>query len=100
VAEGVHITSMAGTWMSIVEGYGGKRILDGKLCLYPLIPEQWKEYSFKVIYRGVDVLVTVNSRQVTLEAEGGSISLTIYGKEVELIAGQSMQIATKNSREN
>jgi maltose phosphorylase len=100
VAEGLHITSMAGTWMSIVEGYGGKRILDGKLCLYPLIPEQWKEYSFKVIYRGVDVLVTVNSRQVTLEAEGGSISLTIYGKEVELIAGQSMQIATKNSREN
>ena len=29
--EGLHITSMAGTWMSIVEGFGGKRIENGKL---------------------------------------------------------------------
>ena len=26
VEEGLHITSMAGTWMSIVEGFGGMRI--------------------------------------------------------------------------
>ncbi len=26
VEEGLHITSMAGTWMSIVEGFGGLRI--------------------------------------------------------------------------
>jgi trehalose/maltose hydrolase-like predicted phosphorylase len=28
VEEGCHITSMAGTWMSIVEGFGGMRIKD------------------------------------------------------------------------
>ena len=31
VHEGLHITSMAGTWMSIVEGFGGKRVYDQKL---------------------------------------------------------------------
>jgi maltose phosphorylase len=26
IEEGCHITSMAGTWMSIVEGFGGMRV--------------------------------------------------------------------------
>ena len=37
--EGLHITSMAGTWMSIVEGFGGMRIQDGLLSFRPAIPE-------------------------------------------------------------
>ena len=28
VEEGLHITSMAGTWLSIVEGFGGMRVLN------------------------------------------------------------------------
>ncbi|RYG51304.1 MAG: glycoside hydrolase family 65 protein, partial [Chitinophagaceae bacterium] len=31
VQEGLHITSMAGTWMSIVEGFGGMRVKDDQL---------------------------------------------------------------------
>ena len=51
VEEGLHITSMAGTWMSIVEGFGGMRIRDDKLCFTPGIPKDWKGYSFKVNFR-------------------------------------------------
>ena len=35
VEEGLHITSMAGTWMSIVEGFGGMRVIEDKLCVRP-----------------------------------------------------------------
>ncbi|VAW14436.1 Maltose phosphorylase [hydrothermal vent metagenome] len=45
VEEGLHITSMAGTWMSIVEGFGGMRIIDDKLSFAPRIPKQWMSYS-------------------------------------------------------
>jgi maltose phosphorylase len=31
VEEGCHITSMAGTWMSIVEGFGGMRVKNDTL---------------------------------------------------------------------
>ena len=51
VEEGLHITSMAGTWMSIVEGFGGMRIIDDKLSFTPRIPEKWKSYSFKINFR-------------------------------------------------
>ena len=99
VAEGLHITSMAGTWMSIVEGFGGKRVIDGKLCLFPLIPDKWEEYSFKIIFRGVNLAVTVNKKHINLLAEGGIIKLNIYGEDIELNSGQSKQIVTKNTRE-
>ena len=35
VHEGLHITSMAGTWMSIVEGFGGMRIVNNTLSFNP-----------------------------------------------------------------
>ena len=39
VGDGLHITSMAGTWLAIVEGFGGMRILDDKVQFQPLIPD-------------------------------------------------------------
>ena len=61
VEEGLHITSMAGTWMSIVEGFGGMRILNNTLSFSPKIPKQWKSYSFKVNFR--NQIITVNVSQ-------------------------------------
>jgi maltose phosphorylase len=40
VEEGLHITSMAGTWLSIVEGFAGLRVLGDKLRLGPQLPQQ------------------------------------------------------------
>jgi len=52
VHEGLHITSMAGTWLSIVQGFGGMRNFDNVLSFNPQIPKEWKSYSFKIDYRG------------------------------------------------
>ena len=51
VHEGLHITSMAGTWLSIVEGFAGMRVKDGKLHFTPRLPKHWKNLSFKVIFQ-------------------------------------------------
>jgi maltose phosphorylase len=58
--EGLHITSMAGTWMSIVQGFGGMRVKDGQLTFHPILPAQWKAYSFNVLFRGSVVKVSVD----------------------------------------
>ena len=52
VHEGLHITSMAGTWISIVEGFAGMRVKNGKLTFTPRLPKHWKSLSFKVIFQG------------------------------------------------
>ncbi len=50
--DGLHITSMAGTWMSIVKGFAGMRVKDGNLEFSPFLPENWKSFEFKIRFRG------------------------------------------------
>ena len=92
VHEGLHITSMAGTWMSIVEGFGGKRVYDDrKLRLTPIIPKQWKEYSFRIRFRGNDLEIKVDQKQVEITCHGtGKTSLLLYGEEINIPAGESI----------
>ncbi len=70
VAEGLHITSMAGTWMSIVEGFGGMRVKNNGLHFIPRIPAQWTGYSFKVNFRNAIVKVEVNHQETKISVEG------------------------------
>jgi maltose phosphorylase len=83
--DGCHITSMAGTWMSVVKGFGGMRVHDGKLHFTPFIPDQWKSYSFRLEFRGRVVKVTVSktSSEVILES-GQPLGVNIAGRLIQL----------------
>lgn len=93
VEEGLHITSMAGTWMSIVEGFGGMRVLEDKLCFTPQIPEQWNAYSFKVNFRNRIIKVQVEKDVTKFELSGNTqMSIRVNGKKVELLPGKVVEI--------
>lgn len=80
--DGCHTTSMAGTWMSVVHGFGGLRVLNDRLTLNPSNPGHWTSYSFKIMFRGSRLKVTVTDVQVTVMNETDvPASLTIHGKE-------------------
>ena len=83
--DGCHITSMAGTWMSVVKGFGGMRVRNGKLFFTPYIPEQWNSYSFRVEFRGrvLKVRVAKEKTDVVLES-GDHLEIMLDGKEVKL----------------
>jgi len=53
VAEGLHITSMAGNWLAIAEGFGGMRIAGDRINFNPLIPDKWKSYSFHARFKEI-----------------------------------------------
>lgn len=83
--EGLHITSMAGTWMSVIKGFGGMRVKDGKLHFAPYIPEQWKSYSFRLEFRGRVIKVKIAKGKVeTLLESGEPLDVVIDGKSVSL----------------
>jgi maltose phosphorylase len=89
VEEGLHITSMAGTWMSIVEGFGGMRMKDDKLSFAPKIPSQWKSYSFKVNFRNRIIKVNVTENQTSFEHDGAAeMTIRVNGKRVLLKPSQ------------
>ncbi len=83
VEEGLHITSMAGTWMSIVEGFGGMRIQNNTLSFQPKIPKQWKGYSFKINFRNQIIKVSVCHDDVKFALEGKEeVTILVNNKEV------------------
>ncbi|MEM6685879.1 MAG: glycoside hydrolase family 65 protein [Bacteroidota bacterium] len=83
VEEGLHITSMAGTWMSIVEGFGGMRMKNDILSFEPRIPEQWEAYSFKVNYRTHILKINVTQNGTSFELEkGDDLVILVDGKKV------------------
>ncbi len=84
-ADGLHITSMAGSWLSIVQGFAGMRTADGKLSFAPQLPEGWNGYGFKIVYRGRLIGVSVDLDGTTLELlEGETLDVTVDGETVRL----------------
>lgn len=93
VEEGLHITSMAGTWMSIVEGFGGMRVLDNTLSFSPKIPNQWDSYSFKVNFRNQVITVKVSKKGTHFELEGkNEVKILVNGKVV-IVSPNNLQTA-------
>ncbi|CAM3383977.1 glycoside hydrolase family 65 protein [Empedobacter stercoris] len=89
VHEGLHITSMAGTWMSIVEGFGGMRVKNDQLYFEPRLPEQWKGFSFKINFRNQILKVNVNKGETTFELEGTE-PLEVYVFDQKVIVQPSI----------
>jgi maltose phosphorylase len=83
VEEGLHITSMAGTWMSIVEGFGGMRVQKNTLSFAPKIPKEWDSYSFKVNFRNQVITVSITQEGASFELDGKQeINLLVNGEIV------------------
>lgn len=91
--DGLHITSMAGTWMSIVKGFAGQRVKDGILVLNPYIPEQWKSYSFRLGFRGCWLKISVSAQGVHVEnTSGADLTMIVKGRKFVLNAHASLLI--------
>jgi maltose phosphorylase len=93
VAEGLHITSMAGTWMSIVEGMAGIRVTEKGLYINPVIPAVWKKYAFQFYYKNEPLHVEVGDYKLILENRGNStIELNVGANQITLSPSQKEQI--------
>lgn len=64
--DGLHITSMAGTWMSMVEGFAGMRVKNDKLEFNPFLPAKWKSFSFTIGFRGVILKIKITENSMTI----------------------------------
>jgi maltose phosphorylase len=88
--EGLHITSMAGTWMSVIQGFGGMRVVNGKLHFAPMIPKQWASFSFNIRFRGRVVHVLIGKHELTIEL--------LSGDKIEVVVNNtSYTISEKDS---
>ncbi|MBN1387904.1 MAG: glycoside hydrolase family 65 protein [Bacteroidales bacterium] len=90
VKEGLHITSMAGTWLSIVEGFAGLKVKHQKLYINPLIPEAWEMYSFMIRFRNNLLKISINKTKAEVEnLSGKRVCINVGGEEKKISAGNT-----------
>ncbi|WP_277989058.1 glycoside hydrolase family 65 protein [Enterococcus sp. DIV0849a] len=84
--DGLHITSMTGSWLAIVQGFAQMKTADEKLSFAPFLPSTWTSYAFHVNYRGRLLYVTVDKENVRIQLVSGSeLPLTLYGNKMVLV---------------
>lgn len=64
--DGLHITSMAGTWLAVVKGFAGMRVKKGMLSLRPRLPKQWQGLNFHVLFRGAMLHIRISTEETKI----------------------------------
>jgi maltose phosphorylase len=91
--DGCHITSMAGTWMSVVEGFGGMRVKDGRLSFQPFLPGKWKSFSFQISFRGTLLNIKVSNAGVQIKnLSANETAVQVYGKQQVVKANDELLV--------
>jgi len=92
--DGCHITSMAGTWMAVVQGFGGLRVKDGLLSFNPLLPGEWQALSFQIGFRGVLLKIRIAKDGVSISNLSDKIAdVSLYGISHTINANDEIFIA-------
>jgi len=94
-SHGAHMAAMAGTWLSLVWGFGGLRIADdGELRLRPVLPPAWTAYRFSLQWRGCLLRVNVSAAGVRYDLERGTaLAFRHHGAAQSLSAGEAIVLA-------
>ena len=97
--DGCHITSMAGTWMSVVEGFGGMRVRNDQLVFNPFLPKEWKSFAFKVGFRGALLTIKVSKAGVEISNQSNqSAEVLVYNKSYQISAKAQILAAHESEK--
>jgi alpha,alpha-trehalose phosphorylase len=74
--DGLHMASLAGTWIAIVQGLAGMRMWKDSLSFTPRLPEGITRVAINIIFRGRHLRVEATAKSTRYElSEGDAIEL-------------------------
>jgi alpha,alpha-trehalose phosphorylase len=84
-ADGVHIASLAGTWIALVGGFGGMRHWDGTVNFAPHLPDGLTRLAFTLLIRGSRLRVEITHQEARYSlADGNPLEIMHYGDKLSL----------------
>ncbi|MEU5085394.1 glycosyl hydrolase family 65 protein [Streptomyces sp. NPDC021356] len=86
--DGLHIASLAGTWMALVVGFGGTRRARDTLEFAPRLPERFSRLAFTMLFRDRRLRVEFTQETATYTLlSGPSLTVRHHGEAVPLQPG-------------
>ena len=88
--DGIHIASAGGSWMSLVAGFGGFRVREGRPTFEPWLPPEWTDVQFTLAWRGSLLGVRVSHGGITLDwpTSARPLTVAVSGREHHLRPGE------------
>ena len=92
--DGLHIASLAGTWLAVVAGLGGMRDHGGALTFAPRLPSGLTSLTFSLRFRGNRLTVQTDGRTATYSIRDHtsvvSLDLTHHGEAFTVTSEKPM----------
>jgi alpha,alpha-trehalose phosphorylase len=87
--DGVHIASLAGTWIALVAGLAGLRVRDGQISFAPRLPESLTRLAFNVQFRGQHLHIEVTQKTARYDLPTGDrpLAITHHGETLTIHPG-------------
>ncbi|MEU2555542.1 glycosyl hydrolase family 65 protein [Streptomyces sp. NPDC013313] len=87
--DGLHIASLAGTWMALVAGFGGMRQDGEGLRFTPRLPERLRRVAFRLQYRTRRLHVEIGAEKATYTLLAGPpLRLHHHGEALTVAADE------------
>jgi alpha,alpha-trehalose phosphorylase len=87
--DGVHIASLAGTWIALVSGFGGMRHHNGDISFAPRLPDGLARLAFRLLIHGRRLHVEVTQSTATYSlSDGETLEIMHDGQKLSLSAGK------------
>jgi len=93
VSHGVHAAAMAGSWVSLVYGFGGLRDDDGRISFAPRLPAAWSRLRFRLLLGDALLQVTLTGHAASYELlAGDALDVRHFGQPLRVVAGEPATI--------
>ena len=93
--HGVHVAAMGGTYLALLDGFVGFRVVDGVINLRPRLPLRWDRLSFRIKWRGSVVAVDVDRRRTRYRlVSGRPVELRHRTELLQLLPDAPLEVAT------
>ncbi|MGD9695789.1 MAG: glycoside hydrolase family 65 protein [Thermoleophilia bacterium] len=90
--DGLHIASLAGSWIALVCGFGGMRDHDGALTFAPRLPDGIDRLAFRVRFRDSVLRVDVGPDEATYTLiSGDAIETSHHGEPIRVAPGDPLR---------
>jgi len=89
--DGLHIASLAGTWIGLVAGFGGMRDHGDILHFAPRLPEQLSRLAFSLRFRHHCLRIAITGSHVTYALIEGEPVQISHGDEVITLSKEAPQ---------
>jgi alpha,alpha-trehalose phosphorylase len=92
--DGLHIASLAASWIAAVAGFGGMRDHDGVLSFKPRLPPALSRLAFRLMFRGRRLVVDIDQQQAQYTlSDGQPLEIVHHGAPATIAADGPITLA-------